>query len=143
MKLLLIRTDYEEKQTLGVLYVLGERNEVLFECKTLELPDKNNERRVSCIYEGVFKVEKRISPKFGLHFHITDVKGRSYILIHSGNFHSQILGCILVGSDFKDINADGYLDVIQSRDTLDQLLDLAPHNLELTVTRAKEVKVGE
>lgn len=61
------------------------------------------------------------------------VDGRTYILIHPGNFYTDIEGCILVGSDLSDINADGLIDVINSGDTMDKLLELMPNKFNLTI----------
>lgn len=133
MKLLIQRYGHGEKQTLGNLFVLDENNEVAYDCETLELPWKNNKRSVSCIPEGTYQVEKRYSAKFGWHFHIKDVDGREWILIHSGNYYTQIRGCILVGDGLTDINGDGIVDVTNSRDTMADLLGLMPSKFELKI----------
>lgn len=132
MKALLKRFDYTEKQTNGVLTIFNE-SDTVFTCYTLELPDLCNAKRISCIPSGTYKVVIRFSKKFGKHFHITDVNGRSYILIHSGNFYTQILGCVLVGDSLLDINRDGVKDVLNSRKTLKKLLKLAPNGFELEI----------
>ena len=133
MNLLINRIDYGPKQTLGEIFALDSNNGILKQAVTLELPWKNNENRISCIPTGSYQVEKRISPKFGLHFYITNVKNRSFILIHPGNYYTHILGCVLIGSDFSDINNDGLLDVINSRNTLNSFLDLMPHSFKLEI----------
>jgi len=115
------RLEDNEKQTLGHLTIYKDSIK-LFDCYTLELPDKNNEQRISRIPPGSYQVQKRHSKKFGNHFHILDVPGRSWILIHSGNFYTQIKGCVLVGNALTDINQDGERDVVNSRVTLKQLL---------------------
>jgi len=132
-KLLISRTDYGKKQTLGKMYVLNQNDGIEYSCDTLELAWKNNEFQISCIPEGIYKVKKRWSRKFKHHFHITDVQGRTYILIHSGNFYTDILGCILVGDDLAEINGDGILDVVNSRDTLKILLDMMPDEFNLEI----------
>jgi hypothetical protein len=64
-------------------------------CKTIELPWKNNEKRVSCIPEGRYFIRKRYSQKFKWHLEVVDVKNRSYILFHPANNALQELnGCI-------------------------------------------------
>lgn len=132
MKALIKRFDYSDKQTLGSL-VLFNGLDVLYSCYTLELPDLCNARRISCIPAGIYNVVIRRSKRFDYHFHITDVKNRDYILIHAGNYFSDILGCILVGKTLKDINNDGYRDVTSSRKTLRKLLELAPEGFELEI----------
>uniref|UniRef100_UPI004049FE1B DUF5675 family protein n=1 Tax=Flavobacterium sp. TaxID=239 RepID=UPI004049FE1B len=64
-------------------------------CNTIELPWKNNEKRVSCIPEGKYFIRKRYSQKFKWHLEVVDVQNRSYILFHPANNALQELnGCI-------------------------------------------------
>jgi len=132
MKALLKRFDYSDKQTLGSLTIFNGAD-ILFSCYTLELPDLCNAKRKSCIPRGVYKVVSRRSAKYKKHYHILDVPNRSYILIHPGNYHTQILGCVLVGKKLADINGDGYKDVTSSRKTLKKILEVAPNGFELEI----------
>lgn len=136
MKALLKRFDYDDKQTLGDLIVFNERNGIEFTCKTLELAWKDNERRVSCIPEAEYTVVKRNSPKYGDHFHILDVPNRDFILVHHGNFHSDILGCVLVGNNHIDIDGDGYKDVTSSKKTMKKLNEILPEDFTLRIEKA-------
>jgi len=62
---------------------------------TIELPWKNNERRVSCIPEGEYFIEKRYSQKFKWHLHLLGVDNRSFILFHpANNALKELNGCI-------------------------------------------------
>jgi hypothetical protein len=64
-------------------------------CNTIELPWKNNEKRVSCIPEGRYFIRKRYSQKFKWHLEVVDVKNRSYILLHpANNALKELNGCI-------------------------------------------------
>jgi hypothetical protein len=64
-------------------------------CKTIELPWKMNETKVSCIPEGKYFIKKRYSKKFQWHFEVTYVANRSLILFHPANNALQELnGCI-------------------------------------------------
>jgi Family of unknown function (DUF5675) len=129
MKVEIVRT-YQSNQTIGEFYIEG----IEF-CKTLELKWLDNTRSKSCIPEGTYKVIKRLAHekrKYN-HFHITNVPGRSYILIHTGNYSSQILGCVLVGDKHIDINKDGLLDVANSTTTLQKLYDKMPAEFELVI----------
>lgn len=132
MKATITRKDYQTKQTLGTLTVKDNGKKV-FECKTLELPWFGNTFQKSCIPKGTYTVVPRRSPKFGDHLHITDVPGRTFILIHAGNTYKDILGCVLVGDSYGDINGDGINDVLNSRNTLKKLLTLAPNGFDLEV----------
>jgi hypothetical protein len=66
-----------------------------FICKTIELPWKNNETKVSCIPEGKYFIKKRYSKKFQWHIEVVDVKNRSFILFHpANNAQKELNGCI-------------------------------------------------
>ncbi len=131
MKAVLIR-NYQEKQTLGTLLLFEKENKV-YECKTMELPWRKNQCQISCIPIGKYKVVKHVSPKFGPCFHVLNVPGRSEILIHKGNYNSDTLGCILPGAAFSDINQDGLKDVTSSKVTIDHLLSICPDHFFLTI----------
>jgi hypothetical protein len=111
MEMTIVRIEEDDYQTLGEFYF----DDHDFTGKTLELPDKGNQRMVSRIPEGEYIVKKRYSPKYGDHFHVQNVEGRDHILIHHGNYASDIHGCILVGRSHIDINRDGNLDVTSSK----------------------------
>lgn len=126
-----IDRHYEEKQTLGDFLI--ETGNKVFTCKTLELPWLNNEPRISCIPEGIYTVKVRYSKKYKRHLHITNVDGRSYILIHWGNYAGSknprtgmpdILGCILVGQKHLDIDGDGIRDITSSKKTFKQIMSM-------------------
>lgn len=131
------RDTYGEKETLGKLILQGWGSETLLELNTLELPWKKNESGESCIPEGEYEVRIREPHESGSfdykHFKIYDpnlegeiIKGngytRKYILIHAGNYYTQIAGCVLVGETRDDINGDGIIDVLNSRKALNKLL---------------------
>lgn len=119
----IVRTFPNEKQTLGKLFIINE-SIIEFDCHTLELTWKDNKKDVSCIPTGTYRMKRRFSDKYGQHWHILDVPGRDMILIHTGNFHSQIRGCVLVGMGLADINKDGYLDVTESKVALERMNDI-------------------
>ncbi|TXD47324.1 DUF5675 family protein [Polaribacter sp. IC073] len=125
IKGVLNRILYQDKQTLG-WFTLYDGVKKLMQCAVLELADNGNKTGISSICSGRYAVKKRNSPKFGDHFILMDVKGREYILIHKGNYHTNIRGCLLFGEELIDINNDGYLDVTNSTKTMGNLLNVAP-----------------
>lgn len=144
MRAILCR-QYYDKQTHGTLTVYDEDSgEEVFKCRTLELPDKDNQRNVSCIPEGFYDVVPRTSPKYSNHLHITNVENRSLILIHWGNYagsinprtgHSDIRGCVLVGNKFVDLDGDGLADITSSKKTFKKLMSVAPDGFVLEITQ--------
>jgi hypothetical protein len=96
INLLILRDTHSEISTIGELFLNGERM-----CDTLELPYRDNQRSVSCIPIGEYKVRLRYPRESAtrdyLHLLVQDVKDRSYILFHRGNSAKDTRGCILVG----------------------------------------------
>lgn len=143
MEVELIRTEYEDKQTTGELVVYNEKGKVVFNCKTLELDIDGNKEGESAIPNGSYDLipltDRPDSVTFSKQnygyfpYLVKDVPNRSGILIHHGNFFDDILGCILVGDEFTDINADGYMDVTNSIDTMKELNQVLTKPAVLTV----------
>src|SRR5690606_2511359 len=76
---LVLRRIYGEQGTNGTMYFQDEKI-----CHTIELPDRNNIPRISCIPEGRYKLEKRKYIKHG-----------EPIVIHAANnAMKQLMGCI-------------------------------------------------
>jgi len=77
-------------------------------CYTIELPDLGNQRRISCIPEGIYVLKARESLKFGWHLHLQNVPGRDLILIHPANdARKELMGCIAPVSQFTGIGSGG------------------------------------
>lgn len=133
MEAKILRT-YDEDETRGKFIV----NNIEI-CKSLELKWLDNKHEISCIPEGKYEVIKRQSEKYRNHFHVLSVPNRDMILIHSGNYAAgekpQTHGCILVGKEFIDINADGFPDVTNSRKTLATLYAILPEKFELIIEK--------
>lgn len=128
----ILRLDDDTKQTLSFGWVFDKVTK-LFEFRVLELPWKDNERRVSCIPKGLYDVEKFNSPTFGNVFLYQEVPNRDMIEMHPGNYHSDVLGCQLPGEGFTDIDGDGLLDVTSSRKTLEIIWDLMPDEFKIEI----------
>lgn len=105
-----------------------------FVAYTLELPWKNNERNISCIPWGRYKVSWHVSPKFGETLHVYNTPSRSGIIIHAGNYARDTRGCILLGrtTDWKQkIGASGpamgdLRRLVAENDIKEDALDILP-----------------
>jgi hypothetical protein len=87
---LVLKRTYFPEGTQGVLEWNG-----TIVCYTIELPWLGNQKRISCIPEGEYVLQKRFSPKFQWHLHLKNVPGRDFILIHPANdAKMELLGCI-------------------------------------------------
>ncbi|NME68573.1 DUF5675 family protein [Flammeovirga aprica] len=155
MKATLIRNTYSKFQTLGKMTIVDDEGNVVFECDTLELPWKENRNWISCIPEGEYKAVFRDFGNYANRsFHVQtpdgkEVPGRTSILIHSGNFFTDTKGCILVGENYADIalktkrrtiEKDGILDILNSRNTMNKILELGP-SFKLDVTSLENIDV--
>ena len=101
-------------------------------CMTCEEPWLDNKPNISCIPTGTYQVVKRISRKFGHHWHVQAVPKRKWILIHNGNTLKDTEGCILVGRNYM-IGGKKTIGVTESRDTMDYLREVLPDSFTLWV----------
>lgn len=133
-KIQILRT-LTEKATYGDAAVLDGNGNSVFDFHTLELPWKNNTRRISCIPPGEYTVVKMkpTSHRAYYYFMVCNVKDRDAILFHPGNYTSDILGCILPGSGFADLNKDGIKDIVNTKATLAKLTNMMPDTFRLII----------
>ena len=130
INLLLIRDTFSEQSTIGELFLNGERM-----CDTLENPWKYNQRNISCIPEGEYKVRLRLARESAtrdyLHLLVQDVPDRDWILFHRGNSAKDTSGCILVGlgsqQDFVQ-NSTLAMDLLMK-----ELINLGGKNINLII----------
>lgn len=121
MTIAIIRSGFYETEILGNLFVL-ENEKILFQCKTLELPWRNNSSKNSCIPPGIYTAKFEYSNNFKEKlWELKKVPGRAEIKIHVANYVSQLRGCIAVGESHQNIDADSVPDIAGSRKTLEKL----------------------
>ena len=130
INLLLIRDTFSDNSTIGELFINGERI-----CDTLENPFINNERNISCIPEGEYKVRLRLPRESAtreyLHLLVQDVPNRDWILFHRGNTSKDTSGCILVGLSTKQdvvYNSTLAMDLL-----IKEIINLGAENINLII----------
>ena len=133
MELILKRTRFLEDRILGNISVRDEEG-VKWTFQTLELPDRDNQKEVSCIPAGSYDVVKRWSKKYKNHFMLLDVPDREGILIHVGNYPRDTRGCILVGTDVRDIDNDNRPEVVNSKTAMERLNILLKNEQDIKIT---------
>ena len=137
-KILLYRNNYLGPEILGHLMIFEDTpiggSRMIFECKSLELEWKNNDRNISCVPTGFYEIKLEYSPRFNQNlWELKGVPGRSEAKIHVANYYTQIQGCIAVGDMHTHINQDEFPDVRNSRNTLDRLHQALQPDLEATI----------
>ncbi len=140
------RDKQTDKQILGTLKVKlciallrFKRAFTVFFCKTLELPWRENMRKISCVPVRRYDVFKRLSDKNGRCLELENVPNRSHIQIHVLNTYKQTEGCIGVGQRYSDIDGDGYVDVIKSGATMKILFRLLPKRTFIHIIDGKGI----
>lgn len=98
---LILRRAYFPNGTNGAIFC----NEQ-FICFSIELPWKENRRKISCIPEGRYSISKRFTEKRGWHLIVNGVPNRSEILFHpANNAQKELQGCIAPVSALTGIGA--------------------------------------
>lgn len=128
-KLYLQRCIRTKTQTLGRYIYNGQQIAVV-----LELPWKDNQRKVSCIPVGTYRVIRRWSARHKTHFHITGVPNRDMVLIHVANHTEQLEGCQAPGQYFTFLDKNATIDVTSSGDTLKNMLLILPPEFDMVIT---------
>ena len=130
INLLIIRDTFTEKSTIGKLFVNGEEF-----CDTLELPWRDNQRRISCIPAGEYKTRIRLPRESAsrnyIHLLIQDVPDRDYVLFHRGNTAKDSRGCVLVGQSRKQNfvgNSRLAMDLLMK-----EIINLGGENIKLII----------
>ena len=124
-KLELRRLFTSDQGTVGALRYRGRGV-----CLMLELPWRNNQPNMSCIPAGTYMVRYMARSGSGRYrdvYHVTQVKGRSGILEHAGNFagasdkgyKTHSLGCQLPAMQMRALK--GQLMGIKSRKALKRI----------------------
>lgn len=116
-QLRLVRVTEHNGATLGVLCIDDSPEMV-----TLEDAWRDNERQVSCIPVGKYKIKLHRSPRFGLTYQVADVPERSHILFHAGNTHKDTHGCILLGLQYGKLDKD--TAILASKSAFTKFMDM-------------------
>jgi len=118
MEIEVFRMEYEEKQVLGDC-AITDNGKSLFEAKSLERADNNNQRNISCIPSGEYLCVLEYSARFDCDlWEIKGVPNRSECKFHSANFWHSLNGCIALGTSYADIDKDSFRDVLNSKNTM-------------------------
>lgn len=110
-----LHREYGPDGTNGTLSYRGEAI-----CHTIELPWRNNRRRISCIPEGRYRLIQQKYHKHGKQLGIMHVPEREAILIHAGNVaENDLQGCIAPVTTLTGVGRG-----IHSKEALQKLKEL-------------------
>ncbi len=124
--MLITRFRTSEQGTFGKLTAAGWS----FWCYTVEKPWKDNTPYISCIPEGLYRVEVWDSEKFPVSYILQDVPGRTYILLHPGNTVDDVVGCIAPGMKLGTLGElEAVLESWEAMEKLRELQGTDPFNL--------------
>lgn len=125
-----IKRTYHEQITTGVLKV----DEKII-CMTLELPNRANQRNISCIPEGLYNVTKQSATQSRPYnfFRIQLVQGRDGILIHKITYVRDLRGCIGVGKIIVELNNGRTKMMTGSGEALTELYKMLPEQFTIKI----------
>ena len=137
-QLLLSRLVDDGSQTVGYMTMFEDIFKPLEKFCTIEQQWEDNKRNISCIPAGKYICIVRYSDKYKRHLIVKDVYGRKLILLHWGNYNHNTKGCILIGTNFADINGDGETDITASKKAFSRLMSHIKdgEQIELTITES-------
>ena len=122
MKIRTLIRSYLHDRTIGKLGNL----------KTLERPWLNNQSSISCIPEGVYRVDRDHSGRFQ-YYRVQDTLPRTDIEFHGGVYPRHSEGCILVGlSHDKEYNLIGsdqaLIQLVKDQEEESFILEIRQYN---------------
>lgn len=131
MKVILQRVTPQVQSSNGTFGVWINDDRPLF--VTLELPWEDNQKDISCIPAGTYKVVKQFSNHFQREVCLLyNVPNRNAVEIHIGNTVKDILGCIIVGMEYSMTD----YAIVSSKIAFDKLMSIMPSEFDLTIKDA-------
>lgn len=120
-KVVINRFRITKDYSLGHCYIVHPSGESEYVGCSLERGWRNNQKNVSCVPEGTYKLKLEYSPRFRKDlWELYGVPGRSECKFHAANYWRQLNGCIALGFKHKDIDGDGDPDVTSSRNIMNK-----------------------
>lgn len=132
IKFKLQRLVSNDKAVYGTLTIISDTN-VLFVCRTIENKSK-------IFPDGAYPLKFEFSPRFKRNlWELYGIPHRSEIKIHVANKYNQLDGCVGVGANYKDIDADGIDDVVRSSITLSEIHRVTAGYTDATIDVSSQV----
>ncbi|EGQ9884154.1 TPA: hypothetical protein RQJ38_004424 [Vibrio vulnificus] len=137
VKLNLKRTKQMGETTLGQLTIEG----VSKSWFVLEPagPDSITEGSDKRIQAGTYKLLPYSSPKYPNVYELQNVLGRTFILIHAGNYHKDTLGCLMPGKTWGVV-AKSHYSVGNSKSALKEIISEIENYKKITINISNQLE---
>lgn len=146
MKLQIHREPSTDEGTFGKAILLDDEDQIVGRYESLELPDRGNQRGISCILPGLYESDLIDSPHFQRKVYLLrNVPGRSSVELHSANWggdkalgwHSDLRGCMAVGRGRAHLTPPdtgvSQAAITSSTAALNEVIELAGDHLQIEV----------
>jgi len=127
----IVLTEHTDKESFGIFNIwentIFNQDKLIYSCVVLSLPYRDNKKYISRIPDGHYNA--MILPKstsFNYqHIWIQNVKNRTGIKIHIGNYAKQLKGCFVIGKSgtIRYVN--------NSEDALNEVISLLPNSFDI------------
>lgn len=105
-KLRLTRIKQKGSTTLGKLTIDGvNKSWFVLEPAGLDSEIEGSDRRIKA---GTYQLLPYSSAKYPNVYELQNVPGRTFILIHAGNYHQDTLGCLMLGKQWGIVKDSHY-----------------------------------
>ena len=113
------RFKVKDNYSLGHCYIKHESGEIEYIGCSLERGWQDNQKRISCVSEGIYPLVFEYSNRFNrMLWELKNVPNRAECKFHPANYWRQLNGCIALGTKHLDIDGDGDPDITSSRKTI-------------------------
>ncbi|WP_238130993.1 DUF5675 family protein [Vibrio cincinnatiensis] len=137
VKLHLKRTKQMGETTLGKLTIEGvSKSWFVLEPAGPDSVTEGSDKRIKA---GSYKLHPYSSPKYPSVYELQNVPGRTYILIHAGNYHNDTFGCLMPGKTWGSVDKSHYY-VGNSKSALKEIFSEIDHYKNITINISNQLE---
>ncbi|SON52944.1 DUF5675 family protein [Vibrio tapetis] len=137
VKLNLNRTKQMGETTLGKLTIEGvSKSWFVLEPAGPDSITENSDKRIKA---GSYRLLPYSSPKYPNVYELQNVPGRTFILIHAGNYHKDTLGCLMPGKIWGSVAKSQYY-VGNSKSALKEIFSEIVNYKKITIVISNQLE---